>query len=412
MRTLSLGVLAVMASALGAQTRLIGLGFDNAAVLPPALLQQTTCLPGNRICPTAFVPALVPAWAGGAAYDPRARTVWSTDGAIMVEQRVPGCLFVCRSPAMLTLGPGSVASGLEICPALGQMLQIETVPGAVALHVWNIATCPIALVATCAMPLPSIAHVAGGVAIDDANGLVFYATSVFGGGGPANQILVANIANPCQIVCRIPVANCGGAILGAIKALAFDECRQELIMSDGAQTLTMRRAGVGPCAFLPTQCCPLSPAVATYGWVGFDIEPLHPTSVGVSCLGPNCAPCPNMNLATSGDPVIGNPLFSLDLSGAPLGSVFALAVSGGPCVVPGLPIFCGLWHLQMATTVFLPMVPVAGGAPCQGAASVPLPIPKNYSLCGVPLCFQGVVICLSTSGPGFGLTNAVDAILN
>lgn len=412
MRSLSLGVFLALASALGAQTNLIGLGYDTVGVLPPALLQQKTCNPGARICPTVFVPALAVPWAGGAAYDPRARTLWATDGALMTEQMVPGCAFVCRSPAMLTLGPAAVASGLEICPSLAQMFQIETVPGAVALHIWNIATCPITPMFTCPMPLPTIAHVAGGVAIDDANGWIFYATSVFGGGGPANMILVAALNNPCQIVCRIPVQNCGGAVLGPIRALAFDECGQALIMSDGLQTLTMRRTGVAPCAFAAVQCCPMSPGVATYGWVGFDIEPLHPINIGVSCLGPNCAPCPNMRLDAAGDPAIGNGAFALNLSGAPVGSVFALAVSGGPCVAPGLPIFCGQWHLQLATTVFLPMVPVAGLGPCQGAASAPLPIPKNYSLCGVNLCFQGVVICLSAIGPGFGLTNAVDAILN
>jgi len=399
--------------ALLAQGQLIGLGYDPAGALPPSIIQQTLCQPGNRACPAiGLVPVLPAPWAGGAAYDGRNESEWTTDGLIMVETRINGCQVVCRAPAMLTLGPGSFASGLEICPGVGQMFQLESLPGAAMIHVWNIALCPPVPMQACQFPLPTAAHTAGAVAIDDANGEIYYATSIFGAGGPANFILGARLANPCNILCRIPVPACGTAVMGPLRAMCFDECRQLLFVSDGTQTVTMRRTGPGPCAFAAVQCCNPSPGVATYGWVGFDVEPQHARAVGASCTAPSCAACPGMALGTIGDPVLGNPTFRLALSGAPFPAVLALAVSPGGCNLPGVPVLCGQWHPTVATTLFFPMVPVGGAGPCSGTATVPLPIPKNYALCGAPLCFQGVIVCLSPLGPGFGLTNAVDAVLN
>lgn len=415
MRTISLFLLAAtLPSSLAvSQAQLIGLGYDPAGAAPPSILQQTLCQPGNRTCPAAgMVAALPAAWAGGAAYNGRNESEWTTDGLIMVETRINGCQVICRAPAMRTLGAASFASGLEICPGLGQMFQLESLPGAAMIHVWNIAVCPPVAMMACQFPLPSPAHTAGAVAIDDANGHIFYAASIFGAGGPANVILGALLANPCNIVCTIPVQACNTAPMGPIRGMCFDECRQTMYVTDGNQTLSLRRTGPAPCAFVPVQCCNNSPATGPYAWVGIDVEPQHARPVGASCLGPNCTPCPAMTLGTVGDPVLGNPTFQLALSGAPVPSVLALAVSPGACVLPGLPVLCGLWYPNIGTTLFFPIVPVAGAAPCQGTATVPLPIPKNYALCGAPLCFQGVIACVSATGTGFGLTNAVDVVLN
>ena len=110
--------------------------------------------------------------------------------------------------------------------------------------------------------------------------------------------------------------------------------------------------------------------------------------------------------------VLGNPTFQLSLTGAQVGSVMAIGVSPGGCNTPGLPVFCGQWHPALATTFFFPTVPVAGAGVCQGSAQMPVPIPTNFALCGAPLCFQSVVVCVSAVGPGINLTNAVETVLN
>lgn len=404
---------AVLATSSLAQN-LIGLGVDPAGNLPPAILRQALCQPGARVC-AALAPVIIPgppAWAGGLAYNPRKRTVWYSTGPFLIEQGIEDCALVCRAPAAPVLGPLSTVSGLDLAVATGVLFQIETVPGVLALHQWNIAACPPLPGPVCQLLLPTPQHLAGGVAIDQQNGMIFYAASVFAGGPPANVLLGAMLGNPCNIVCRLPLPACGPLPLGPITALAYDECRQSLYVSDGAQTLTLRRTALGPCDFQPVLCCPTSPAVGPYGWVGFDVEADHPQQVGASCFGAGCVACPNMELRALGDAVIGNPMFALQLDQGPVGNLMALAVAPGGCAVPGLPVLCGQWHPDLGTSIFLPFAPIVGGAPCQGQATVPLPIPADYSLCGGALCFQGVIVCLTSAPPGLGLTNAVGVVLN
>ncbi len=414
MRASSLFLAVLLPSAaLGAQSTLIGLGYDPAALVPAAIIQQTLCQPGNRACPVpGFAPVLMAPWAGGAAYNGRNQSVWATDGLLMVETRVQGCQTICRIPAANGLGAGSFTGGLEISPGLGRMHQVESLPGVAALHVWNIAVCPPVVGPACQFPLPSVSHTCGGVAIDEASGQIFYAASIFGAGGPANFILGALLSSPCNILCRMPVRGCGTAVMGPIRGLCFEECSQTLHLTDGTQTLTMRRSAASPCGFTEVACCNPSPQTGSYAWVGLEVEPQHAATIGRSCFGQNCTPCPNMTLGAQGDAVLGNPTFQLSLTGAQVGSVMAIAVSPGACNVPGLPVLCGQWHPSLGTTIFFPTVPVGGGGVCQGSAQMPVPIPTNFALCGAPLCFQSVVVCVSAVGAGINLTNAVEAVLN
>jgi hypothetical protein len=404
---------AALAASVSAQGQLIGLGYDPAVVNVPVILQQTLCQPGARLCPAVGMvnPLAVP-WAGGAAYNGRNESMWTTDGILIVETRLRNCQPICRVPAARALGPASFAGGLEILPGPGVMYQVESLPGVAQLHRWDISVCPPVLTASCQLPLPSPQHVCGGIAIDEVNGEIFYATSVFGALGPANVVLGAPLNNPCNIVCRIPVQGCGTLVMGALRGFCFDECRQVMHLTDGNQTLSLRRAGAGPCQFAQIACCAASPNTGPYGWVGVDVEPQHAQPVGAACFGVNCVPCPNMALGTIGDPVLGNPTFQLEVTGAPVASVMAIGLSPGGCNVPGLPLLCGNWHPTLGSTFFLPSVPVGGALPCQGTATLPLPIPTNFGLCGAPLCFQGVIVCLASGSPGLALTNAVNVVLN
>ncbi|MEZ5965599.1 MAG: hypothetical protein R3F56_17325 [Planctomycetota bacterium] len=394
--------------------RLIGFASDSASTLPPHILQQAVCNPGNRVCPSPL-PAPAVAYAGGAAYSAFNRSVWHTQGTRIVETGVDSCQLVCAVAANLVLGPGSVATGLEVCESRYEMLQLESVPGAAALSTWHIRSCPPAVIGACRIQLPSPQHVAGAVALDERHGLVLYATSIFGAVLPANQVLVARDTDPCTIVCRFDAPGCGNlARLGAITGMAYDACDQLLYLTDGSQTaIYSNRVGTTPCDFQAVGCCGRSPGLGGFVWHGLDVEPRHPLAVGASCVGRGCPNCAAMALSAAGDPAVGNPRFAIELSNAPTNGFFQLGLAAGPCRPVGLPIFCGSWHTDLATLVLLPFVSISGNAICDGAATIGLPIPKDYALCGAALCAQGIVICAPVSlPPAVGLTNALELVID
>lgn len=408
------GALGALVAATSAQVvsprQLIGFGSDPAAVASPAILSQTLCQPGVRVCPTGVGPAI--GHAGGAAFNALNASLWHTQGTRMAEIRLDGCQLLCSVAANLTLGPGSVATGLEICEARYQMLQLESVPGAAALSFFHLRSCPPQVTATCRFALPSVRHIAGAVALDEAHDLVLYAASIFGAVVPANTLLIARAGSPCDIVCRAPLDNCGLTPLGAITGMTYDACTQLLYVTDGRQTaIFSNRAATSPCDFVPVGCCPRSPGIAGYTWHGLDLEPAHPRAVGTSCLNDRCPDCNTMALTAHGDPALGNPAFRIDLTDAPTGGLFQLGIAAGPCTA-GFPIFCGRWHTDITTLVLLPFVPINGSVRCDGTASVGLPVPKDYALCGARLCAQGIVVCPPFAlPPSLGLTNALDLVL-
>jgi hypothetical protein len=188
--------------------------------------------------------------------------------------------------------------------------------------------------------------------------------------------------------------------------MAYDACTDLLYVSDGRQTTVRRQSPLAICDFPEVRCCTPSPSAQT--WHGFDIEPQPARSVGSSCMDPACGNCPNTTLETVGDASVGNPFFALRVRGGPAGQFAALALSGGPCAVPGLPALCGTWHLP--NPFFLPGQQLTSSTParCDGTATWALPLPKLWALCQVRLCAQVVVLCQSPAGIGAGLTNALD----
>ena len=69
----------------------------------------------------------------------------------------------------------------------------------------------------------------------------YLATSIFGVAAPSNILLVYRRGDPtCQPVCRIPVNSCLTGNLQAIRALAYDECKETIYISDGRQTSEQR----------------------------------------------------------------------------------------------------------------------------------------------------------------------------
>jgi hypothetical protein len=270
--------------------------------LAPLIQRQRLCQPVERVCPTGMASAT--GWAGGAAYNAMHGSLWHTQGTRMAEIRVSDCQLICSAAANLTLGDGSVATGLSICEARYAMYQLESVAGQAAVSIRHLRSCPPQVINACRFDTPSQNHIAGAVAVDDRRGLIYYATSVWNTANPANTILVAKLDAPCDIGCRIPVDVCGTTRLGPITAMTYDSCHNLLYVSDGKQVAALQVATDVLCSARPLSCCAVGPTGGAT-WHGFDIEPHHPLPVGSSCIGRNCRDCPSMALTALGDPADG-----------------------------------------------------------------------------------------------------------
>jgi hypothetical protein len=110
-----------------------------------------------------------------------------------------------------------------------------------------------------------------------------------------------------------------------------------------------------------------------------------------------------MLLAAAGDAALGNVAFGYRLTGAQPGITAFCFANVGPCT-PGVPIFCGLFHVPLVPPPINLGAMVTVGAACASTAFQPLPIPVNPAICGTDISAQDVIIC---PGFGIGLTNAV-----
>ncbi|MFO1054317.1 MAG: hypothetical protein U1F36_19025 [Planctomycetota bacterium] len=415
------GLAAVLAAgSLGAQIavdrgRIIGLAADPSgpAITPPTVQHQILCRPASRVCQGIGDP--VADFAGGLAYNGAHASVWQTQGTRMQETALDGCTVLCAVPAALTLGPGSLASGLALSESTSTLYQLESDFGAAALHQWALQHCPPQVIASCRFALPTPRHHASGVAVDRRGGWIYYATAVFGPSptGPQNQILVAQLSDPCNILCGFPVLACSAATpMGPLTGLAFDDCDSLLYATDGTNVVTLQRSSLQPCAYQTVACCTVGPS-GSQAWYGIDIEAVHAFQVGQSCLGGNCPNCGNMRLGAHGDPNIGNPDFAISIDDGPAGGRAFLGFNVGRCVSQSLPFLCGPFYPDIGALppVFIGLGPLTGVG-CSGSVISHIPVPLDYSLCGGALCFQGLVICPSAAIPSVALTNALQIVID
>lgn len=402
--------LTLLATVGTAQGRLIGLTAGGGA--SPELRRQTVCSLATRVCPTGI--SSPTGFAGDAAYNAMNRSVWHTDGTRMAEIRIDDCQLLCSAPATLTLGPGSAASGLAISEHSTTLFQLESVPGTARIHRHNIRSCPPnSIVVPCTIALPSNAHLAGALSIDERRQVLFVATSVFAAAVPLNTVLVVKRDNPCDVVCRFRVDSCGATNLGPIRAMAHDTCNERLYVSDGQDTVVLDTSNLdNNCDVTLVSCCNVPPG--NQSWFGFDIEPVHAATVGRSCTDENCTSCPNMELFEAGDATIGNQSYSVRIIDGPGRSFATVGIGAGACSPPGLPLFCGRWHALSLPIIFTPVFAL-NGTPglCDGSGIARIPIPFDFGLCGGAVCLQAVVACPTSSQLrlGFGLTNALDVVV-
>jgi hypothetical protein len=173
----------------------------------------------------------------------------------------------------------------------------------------------------------------------------------------------------------------------------------------------------GPCtmyARLDLTAGTLTPVSVCSGAPSLDVclRPAMPRVLGSSCTSPPCAPCTTTALLSSGPPTIGNPGFGVRVVNAPAGAAAWAALGLGPCRSAGIPLWCGLIHVDVGgpVGVFGPML-MTGAAPCSGAGFFHVPIPLDPGLCGLMVSCQGILTCPGTP-LGVGLTNCLGFVLS
>ncbi|MBK8096067.1 MAG: hypothetical protein IPK26_03120 [Planctomycetes bacterium] len=381
------------------------IGFTDGAS-GPAIRRVVPCGPMTLACPTGLPGPAAPA--GGLACNGLRGSVWVTQGSRMEERDLSSCQLLCTAVPAHVLAQ-SVVSGLAIHEASYDLLELETATGMAAISHRHLRSCPPQVVSSCTFALPTARHSAGALAIDQAHGLLFVATSVFGGLAPLNEVLVMRLGQPCAPICRFPVPDCGGVRMGPLQAMTWDPCRAELIVSDGGHIAFLRRPSIAssPCDFREVACCPATSTGADR-WFDFDIEPTHPRPVGTACIGLGCRNCPGLRHGTSGDPVVGNPAFTLSCEDGPAGDIAFFAIGFGGCGA-GRPFSCGLLYPNQFTVIGAqPLV----GSGCSARADVTIPIPLDYALCGIRACSQVAVACGGPLGGGWSLTNALELLVD
>jgi hypothetical protein len=407
--TLSLAGAAALATSALAQTTLVG---GAAAGGVPSIIRQRNCQQQIVCQPILNLPAAPPA--GGSAYDPIRQVIWDTDGMLLVSVSYlttgGPCRVACAAAPVPGLPAGALASGLafqEDGTGAGVLWCVDT-SFQLQAFAWPTRSCPgVGQRCSIAAFMPTPAHRPGGLAVSEANRTIFFSASDFTGGAANNWVFGANLANPCQPICRLQVGGCAGLALGPITGLAFDDCSNTMYLTDGRTVATATYfppTAIAPCRLNITACCPTTALTPTY--YGLCVEPTHHSTAGTNCLNAPCPPCP-MNLTAVGDASLGNSTFAFRLNAAPPGTAFCI-FNVGACT-PGFPFLCGTFHLPlMPPPIILSTVPTVGGA-CAAVANHPLPIPLSPWLCGAPISAQDIVVC---AVGGFGLSNAVCTTLS
>lgn len=346
----------------------------------------------------------VNAWAGGTAYDPRYQTAWVSDGATLAEYFVvSGSLCRARCPSFRAVlsDPTAVVSGLTCSDARPRLFQLATRPGLLEMTIYdNSGRCP-REPRQCRRELPAGA-VAGGIAYDEINDLLFISISIPQPlGGYSNILTVTSASRPCDVRCETRFFRCSSRI---VTGLGYDACSQRLFATDGQNTQTFTITNAGSCEFRPGDCCRKQHS-PTYR--GLAVLPCWESqSIGRPCLTRDCPSCPTMHADTSGDPAIGTN-FTIQLNGAPSGGLASLIVDAGPCG-PGVslaPPLCGVLYPSLGSAISLAPVSIVGSLTCSGRASTQLPIAVDPRLCGQTYCVQWFIRC---PRGGFGLSEAIE----
>ena len=396
----------LLTAALAAQTSpsLIGASVSPAALaLGSTRHDFLTCAP--RTCATGLgLPAAAPA--GGTAYDASARGVWHTDGVRLGLYDAATCAQLCAPISLTPYLASSLATGLACDESTNRLFVSDS---SNAIHTFTLG-CPPAYSGKCQVTGLPTGSVVAGLATSDLRQLLFYSVSSFSSASPSNTIHVARIGSgsPCAPFCSFAVDGCETQSLGPITGLAYDDHKRRLWATDGLACVAFSVDTTG-CTAVPTGCC--APPVSDR-LVGLCILPSQPTSLGPVCTGAPCPSCPSLVHATLGDPALGNASFALTLQNAPANAGAVLALGPGTCATPGLTIgiFCAPLLVPVPGLVTIGLA-TGGTTGCTGGLSLPLPIPADPSLFGIPLSSQFFVACIGGTGFGSAVTNCLSLSL-
>ncbi|MEZ5988942.1 MAG: hypothetical protein R3F30_07420 [Planctomycetota bacterium] len=407
-RTLIPLALAALAAAAPAQLApdnlVVGWASDTKLNSPGAIELQNInkCLKETTVCTNMLTNQGI----GGAAYDPVTRFVWISDGATIAAYPMSAkCLLLCSMKASLMDSSAQVA-GLTIDVENRVLWHLETKPGYFGLLPYDLKTCPpTPMKGGCTYTLSNTREAAGGVAYDQVRKLMYVSTSFPGIVGYLSTLRVLT-ATGCKEICNFGQSTCDTRTQAAVSGLAYENCTQTLLATDGTNTRSYVLVDPLKCSFKVGNCCTKS---GTTVYHGIAIIPgWTAKAFGSSCTGKGCASCNSMVLATSGgDAAMGNKAFQLEWTGAPTGSAGAIFVSPGGCTKGlQLPFLCGTFHPSLSGgPLLLGAIALTGTTQCAASGSLPLPLPVDASLCDIYLCMQGVLVC---QGGGLGLTHALD----
>ncbi len=401
------GLVAVATLAPLSAQNLIGYGTGGGLVPTVQEYDFANCQFGPRCAPAGF-PAPFAADAGGTAYDPIHSGVWISDGRMIARVAADSCDYQCRP----TPYPGSVTNayvtGLAFRESRGQLFILDSVGQLTVVVERN---CQLSVVSRCriASSFPTVAHW-GGLAVDEVTGQVLVTATLASG---AQHLLLLDAANPCRMICSVRIRNClNSPPLGTILGLAHDPCDGRVYFTDGVAMVSahLGRTG-GNCVLAGYRCC--NAGITLSRFHGLCIRPKGVTSHGRSCTNGTCPTCPSMEQVVVGDTSLGNPGLRFRLINAPRNANAFLALGAGSCTNGGPT----LWPL--CGPILVPSMPippiivgpfptgVAGTAPCDGVATVPVPVPLDPALCGDRFSTQFILLCRRTLGFGTGLSNCI-----
>ena len=201
----------------------------------------------------------------------------------------------------------------------------------------------------------------------------------------------------------------GHAPLFSMTGLGYSACDGLLYATDGKQVIWGTiSVSSSACSFTHGGCCN-----NTLGepYTGIAVLPWAQSLVNKPCATKSCNACPPV-ISTSGDAVLGNAQFAVNMTGAPSNATNAvLAIGLGNCSTPG----ASLGFCQPATIAFtapgpflffwLGLSPISGT--CDRSLSLPLSISVAPAACGLRLSMQWVTTC-----KGAPTGSAVSSCLN
>ncbi|MDO8349190.1 MAG: hypothetical protein Q7T30_03065 [Planctomycetota bacterium] len=376
------------------ETQVAGLTRNNSALR----LQGGNCTNINLGCLTGL-PATLPLWAGGTAYDAQSGEFWVSEGNVVARVSARGCATTCGPwPAP---GIAGVVTGLEVIETENRLLVLDSTGTLTTLSLSGSCNGP-QLIGSCGTGLAPVGQrLTTGLGYDELRGLAFYTITDFANG--TNQIAVAHLPTTCVPFNRRPLPVCGPQFQMA-RGAAVDAARRLLYVTDGRNLMAVPYAfdpsGPSIAYGLPV-CCP-STVITADPLVGLALRPSPGEPVGQSCSNGSCAPCPTRHALLNGA-VIGNPNLLFHLGEAQDNTLTWLALGFGACSNTGplFPPLCGP-VLVAGSAAMPPLVagpyPVGGGSgPCQASATVVVAFPYDTALLGSDWSSQFLSLCVGIS---------------